>query len=208
MVTLQADPHGWLLTTLPSGYNHSVLWRHPPPPPPPSPADGGHTTFYYGGMYGIVPSDCSWVIQNFVMLPDHVEVGTVGDWKSVFRSDRTDCSKSLSLGVLGVCTPGCVGGCVPQGVLGGVYPRVCWGVCTPWCVGGCVPLGVLWVCPPLCVMGCIAYLQMACNEQSLYDLMVPFAAMPVCVHLPSICMLHANGMYQIPFTFINKTAAT
>ncbi len=33
------------------------------------------TTFYNAGVYGVKPSSDLWIVYEFVMLPDHVEVG-------------------------------------------------------------------------------------------------------------------------------------
>lgn len=68
------------MTTLPSGYNHTIVWRLPA-------QQRVDTTFYNTGIYGLVPSDRVWIGHQFVMLPDHVEVGTVGDSRSVMYAD-------------------------------------------------------------------------------------------------------------------------
>ena len=33
------------------------------------------TTFYNAGVYGVMPSSDLWITHDFVMLPNHVEVG-------------------------------------------------------------------------------------------------------------------------------------
>ena len=53
---------------MPSGYNHTLSWLLPE-------EHLVDTTFYVAGMYGLGQDDFVRITHEFVMLPDHMNVG-------------------------------------------------------------------------------------------------------------------------------------
>ena len=54
--------------TMPSGHEHRIVWLLPD-------EHRVDTTSYSAGFYGMRESDYVWITHEFVMLPDHLDIG-------------------------------------------------------------------------------------------------------------------------------------